>query len=534
MHSTNGHEARADKKKVAVIGGGPAGLVTAKYLVEAGLDPIVLERSDDLGGQWNPTNPASGIWPGMRTNTSRTTTAFSDFPPPSSYPMFPRAEQINQYLHAFADHFGVASRVRTRATVTGVGRAGHRWRVTWCDGGGATVVDNVDDFDHVVVASGRFTRPRMPAVPGLATIDDRVRVLHSGEYRSRDEFRGQRVLVLGNSISGLEIAAELAADDSIEVVSSARKPRYILQKVVRGVPSDWQWFTPFAGLLGRALPPDALGAGLREQVLAVAGDPASFGGLVPGDDILAAGLSQSQHYLAHVTEGRITARPGVRAINGTTVTFTDGTTTEVEAVICATGYELDLPYLDDEIREVAGVDDEHVELYQRTFHPDLPGLGFVGQYVLVGPYFPVLELQARWLAHVWSGRLALPSVDDMRAGVAEFAALKSIVPTDIHHALAGSLAAEIGVAPDVAARPELTRSLIFGPPVPARYLLDGPGASGAGEALYRDALAAFGPVIAEPLSEAQLAGLEMVAELLGDDQLRAAAEILRREQLVAV
>ena len=388
--------------------------------------------------------------------------------------------------------------------------------------------------DHVVVASGRFTKPRLPVVPGLDTIDDRVRVLHSADYRCRDEFRGQRVLVLGNSISGLEIAAELAADDSIEVVSSARKPRYILQKVVRGVPSDWQWFTPFAGLLGRALPPQALGAGLREQVLAVAGDPASFGGLVPGDDILAAGLSQSQHYLAHVTEGRITVRPGAQAINGTTVTFTDGTTAEVDAVICATGYELDLPYLDDEIRAVAGADDEHVELYQRTFHPDLPGLGFVGQYVLVGPYFPILELQARWLAHVWSGRQALPSVDDMRAGVAEFAALKSIVPTDIHHALAGSLAAEIGVSPDVAARPELTRSLIFGPPVPARYLLDGPGASTAGETLYREALAAFGPVTAEPLSEQQLAGLEMVAEVLDDDGLRAAARTLRQDQLVAV
>ena len=43
-------------------------------------------------------------------------------------------------------------------------------------------------------------------------------------------------------------------------------------------------------------------------------------------------------------------------------------------IVCATGYDVDIPYLSD----LVGPD---LPLYQRTFHPDLPGLGVIGQYL---------------------------------------------------------------------------------------------------------------------------------------------------------
>ncbi|MGS0685116.1 FAD-dependent oxidoreductase [Nakamurella sp. GG22] len=66
--------------RVAVIGAGPGGLVSAKHAIEAGFEVSVFEASDQLGGQWNTAAAHSGIWPGMRTNTSRAMTAFSDYP----------------------------------------------------------------------------------------------------------------------------------------------------------------------------------------------------------------------------------------------------------------------------------------------------------------------------------------------------------------------------------------------------------------------------------------------------------------------
>jgi cation diffusion facilitator CzcD-associated flavoprotein CzcO len=85
----------------------------------------------------------------MHTNTSRAMTAFSDFPAPADHPLHPAAEQIHAYLEAYARAFGVVERIRFDTAVEHV-RSG--WTV---DG---------EPFDAVVVASGRFRKPRMPRV----------------------------------------------------------------------------------------------------------------------------------------------------------------------------------------------------------------------------------------------------------------------------------------------------------------------------------------------------------------------------------
>jgi cation diffusion facilitator CzcD-associated flavoprotein CzcO len=515
---------------VAVIGAGPAGLTAAKHLLEHGLQPVVLEASDDLGGQWHRTAEHSGIWEGMRTNTSKTMTAFSDFPPPESLPMFPRSEEVHDYLRAYASHFGVGEHVRTLARVTGVRRDGDRWTVRWTEGGAATPREGA--FGAVVVASGRFSKPSHPDVPGLSSFAGRL--MHAFDYRTRDELRGQRVLVYGNSISGLEIASELALDSSIGVALACRRPRFVLQKVAAGVPADWQWFTRFAALLGRVLPPEALGAGLREQLLAVAGDPACYGAPAPHEDILSTGLSQAQHYLALVAEGRIAPRCEIAGVSGDVVEFADGSREAFDAILCATGYDLDLGYLDEGVRSVLGVDGPYVEVHQRTLHPDLPGLGVLGQFVLQGPYFPVLELQARWLAGVWSGAIEAPSDERMRAGIEAYRQMRPMVRFDLYHVLVTALAEEVGVAPDLTARPGLTAALLFGPLAPAQFRLDGPGALPEAEELLVRAISDFGAAVPGGASGEQLAGLQAVAEALGSPELLRAAAIVAGDEVAAV
>jgi len=520
-------------ERVAVVGGGPAGLTTAKHLLEHGAEPVVLEAADDVGGQWHHTAAHSGVWEGMRTNTSKTMTAFSDLPADDALPLFPRAEDIGAYLRAYAERFGVRERVRTSTRVAGVARSGAGWSVRTRDeltGGEAT-----ERFDRVVVASGRFSRPRYPEIPGLGAFAAAGRVLHAFDYRTRDEFRGQRVLVYGNSISGLEIASDLAMDSSIAVTSACRRPRFVLQKLVRGVPADWQWFTRFAALLGQVLPPEARAAGLREQLLAVAGDPSAVGGLEPDPDLLASGISQCQHYLALVAEGRIAVRPAIAAVRAGGAEFADGTSGPFDAIVCATGYDLDLGYLAADVRAVLGADDTHLDLYARTLHPDLPGLAFVGQYVAHGPYFPLLELQARLLAALWDGTIDGPDEAQMRAGVEAHRQTRPMLAFEPHHALAGLFASELGVLPSLTRRPELTAALLFGPLVPAGYRLDGPGALPGAEALVRRALAqapAGAAAASDPAPE-QLDALAMMAEALGDAELREAAALLA-ERPVAV
>jgi dimethylaniline monooxygenase (N-oxide forming) len=445
---------------VAVIGAGPSGLVAAKHALEAGFDTAVFEASDDLGGQWHATARHSGIWPGMRTNTSRAMTAFSDAPAPDDHPLHPAAEQIHAYLRAYADRFGISERIRLR---TPVARLAPGWNV---DG---------EHFDAVVIASGRFRKPRLPA--GLDAFAGEL--IHSFEYPGAEPFRDRRTLVYGNGISGLEIASDLAA--VAPVVSACRKPRYVIQKVVDGVSSDWQWFTAFGALERRHMDSAELSRTLRERVVRVAGNPAAFGAPEPGADILVAGLALCQDYLAHVAAGRITCRPAIAAVSGREITFTDGSREQVEAIVCATGYDLDIPYLDPRLSAVLG---PGLALYERTLHPDIPGFGVVGQFFAQGPYFPLLELQARWIVALWAGDVAPPDREAMRR------ALTEPPPVDPHNVLAAALADELGVAPDLLARPELTEALIFGPLLPPRYRLDGPGARPDAPERFAEQLAA--------------------------------------------
>ena len=473
--------------RVAVIGAGPGGLTAAKYAIEAGFDVSVFEASNDLGGQWNTAAAHSGIWPGMRTNTSRTMTEFSDYPAPDTHDLHPRAEQIEAYLRSYADAFGVTDRIRFGTEVTSVHPA---WLV---DG---------ESFDGVVVASGRFRRPVLP--PGLT--DFRGEVLHAFDYPGREHFADRRVLVYGNGVSGHEIASDIAA--VAPVIHAYRKPRYVLQKNVGGVPSDWQWYTHAGALRRAAMLPDDYGRMLRERILRVAGNPADFGAPEPDPDVLVAGHSLCQDYLAQVRAGAISCRPEIDKVSGTRVWFTDGESEDVDVIVCATGYQLDIPYLDAEVWSVLGPD---LRLYRRTMHPDLPGLGFVGQFALQGPYFPLLELQARLITGVWSGALPQPDEQVARAEIA-----MSPPATDSHNVLALLLSDAAGVTPDFQAHPDLAEALLFGPMLPSRYRLDGPGALEDAAALFTTQLAASVRASIEPDDVAALEELGQAVSTAAD------------------
>ena len=475
----------SDGSRVAVVGAGPAGLVAAKHALEAGLDVTVFEAQDDLGGQWNAASPISGVWPGMRTNTSRWMTAFSDLAVPSDHELHPDAEQIHAYLRAYANAFGVTEHIEFGRRVQSV-RPG--WTV---DG---------ERFDAVVVASGRFHAPRMPA--GLAGFTGEL--LHAYDYPGAAPFGRGRPLVYGNGVSGHEIASDIAEGN--EVVSAYRKPRYVLQKVSGGVSSDWQWYTHVGALRRRVLPGDEFGRMLRDRVVRVAGNPADFGAPAPDEDILRAGHSLCQDYLAQVQGARIVCRPAIESVSGGTVTFGDGSNAVVDAIVCATGYDLDIPYLDDRVWARTGRD---LRLHLRTFHPDLPGLGVIGQFATSGPYFPLLELQARWIVNVWAGLIEPPGEADMRASVAD-----APPPLDSHDALALALSEASGVAPDLDARPELVDPLLFGPMLPPRYRLDGPGAMPKADELLVDQMATSPRAPIEPDDRASLPrlGLPRVAD----------------------
>jgi len=57
------------RRKIAVVGAGISGLVTAKCLLDEGQDPVVFEQAAQTGGVWGEVGEASLLYPTLRTNT---------------------------------------------------------------------------------------------------------------------------------------------------------------------------------------------------------------------------------------------------------------------------------------------------------------------------------------------------------------------------------------------------------------------------------------------------------------------------------
>lgn len=196
--------------------------------------------------------------------------------------------------------------------------------------------------------------------------------------------------------------------------------------------------------------------------------------------------------------------------------FADGSEEEADAMIFGTGYELDLPFLSSEMRRKLDVDARHMDLYKFTFHPELAGLAFAGMFDLTGPNFTVLELQARWVAYVWSGNRPGPSGEEMKAGIAAYRARRGSPQQTPMQCAALMFARAAGVETELERWPELARALLFGPLTPVSFRMSGHDSlPEAPRRVAQDALA-FGAVPTSTFTPEQRTQLQRLAAARGD------------------
>jgi dimethylaniline monooxygenase (N-oxide forming) len=384
---------------VAIVGAGPGGLVAARYLKQEGFAPTIFDQNERLGGQWAGTAGTSGVWPAMRTNTSRIMTSFSDLSYPPGTAVYPTNQEVHGYLERYAAKFDLTRALRLSARVEEIAQ----------NKSGKDGVEREEIFSNVVVASGRYNKPVVPLIPGLKDFSGKGGVSHTFDYKHPEKYRDLRVLVGGCAISALEIASDLAMLGAEKVISCNHRQRYIVLKLLAGVPTDHRAFTRFGALAMESFPIEATAQSFKEFILSHCGSPEDYGAPKPHDNVFEAGIAMSQYFLPLVAEGRIVIKPWIQEVTGQDVRFVDGSVEIVDAIVFGTGFEFNLPFLSKEIRDRLDLNHHHADLFQFTFHPDLPGLAFLGMMELQGPYFPVLELQARWIAYSWAGHLpAIP------------------------------------------------------------------------------------------------------------------------------
>mmetsp|Transcript_17341 Transcript_17341/g.29410 ORF Transcript_17341/g.29410 Transcript_17341/m.29410 type:complete len:468 (-) Transcript_17341:882-2285(-) len=232
--------------KVAVIGGGAAGLAAARVLSRNGIKPRLFEKEDNIGGVWrhvsgSKTHP---MYRGLRTNLPRELMAFRERPwekdPGKSYVTH---REVCVYLQKYRDEFELDQFIVYRSLVTQLRVVeGSRSQLSTQDEELPLIelewkIDEekyAETFDAVCVANGHYAVPSIPVLPGIEHFKGRT--LHSIEYDDPEEFRGQTVLCIGGRASGADLAREISEVADQVYLSSATEDKVDTHKNVTLVP----------------------------------------------------------------------------------------------------------------------------------------------------------------------------------------------------------------------------------------------------------------------------------------------------------
>ena len=294
-------------------------------------------------------------------------------------------------------HFAIVPFIRFATTVVSVTPApGGGWDVLREPGG-------MRRYAQVIVANGHLWDPKLPEFPGSFTGSQ----THSHHYRVADPYEDRTVLVVGIGNSAVDIAVDLARR-ARRVLLSTRRSAWIMPKYIMGVPTD-RWL----GVMVRRLKmPVAAARGLVRHLARLAiGNQERFGVPRPAHPVWREHATLSQELLPYIGHGWISVKPNVQHLDAKEVAFVDGTRETVDAIIYATGYRTSFPFLDPAIFQVE--EGRPPALYRRIVSVDHPGLFFAGLVQPIGPTIALVEVQARWIAGVLAGRIALPDRDTM-------------------------------------------------------------------------------------------------------------------------
>ncbi|KAM0274385.1 hypothetical protein ACHAQH_007887 [Verticillium albo-atrum] len=232
--------------RVAVIGAGASGLTAAKYLLaEKKFSEVrIFDQRDTVGGIWTysplsvvdndftipRTSPSqrpdtviraddsaspqfvSPVYDFLETNIPHSLMNYTDLEFVQGSSLFPEHAVVKQYLEAYGRELTPHMSLSTQ--VLGVSKSENDDRPIW-------EVETLDlktnktersKFDAVMVASGHYNDPFIPDIKGLAEYNAAHpgAISHSKFYRNQLQYEGKKVVIVGNSASGIDLSAQIA------------------------------------------------------------------------------------------------------------------------------------------------------------------------------------------------------------------------------------------------------------------------------------------------------------------------------------
>ncbi len=206
----------SSRPRVAIIGAGFGGIVAAIKLQRAGIDFVIFERSEGVGGTWWDNR-----YPGAETDAASHLYAYS-FAPYDWSRTHVRQAEIQGYLEHVVESFGLLPHIRFKETVTEV-----HWQDDTSDYVVTTEAGESQRFRFVVSAVGLFAAPKLPVWPGLEDFEGEV--VHTAAWDEAIDVRGKRVAVVGTGSSAVQVVPTVAPEAE-KVTVFQRQPGWVLPK----------------------------------------------------------------------------------------------------------------------------------------------------------------------------------------------------------------------------------------------------------------------------------------------------------------
>ena len=160
----------------------------------------------------------------LETNIPHSLMRYSDAPSLQDHQLFPAREIVVQYLEEYAKD--VQDMVHFQTQVVDIHLKHGTPQDVWTLETKTLTSNEVsrEEYDAVVVANGHYTVPKLPDIQGIQEWDkaNPGAIAHSKFYRTPAQYANKKVLVVGNSASGVDIANQIGTVARHPVLNSTR------------------------------------------------------------------------------------------------------------------------------------------------------------------------------------------------------------------------------------------------------------------------------------------------------------------------
>lgn len=215
--------ARPVRTRALIIGTGFSGLGMAIALQRQGVDFLILEKADEIGGTWRDNS-----YPGCACDIPSHLYSFSFEPKPDWKHLFSYQDEIWDYLRGVTDKYGLRRYIEFNSLVD---------RAHWDDEEYRWHVFTVDGREYVtqflISGAGALHIPSIPDIEGRDEF--RGAAFHSAEWDHSVDLTGKRVAVIGTGASAIQIVPEIVGDVA-ELQLYQRTPAWVVPRTNEEIP----------------------------------------------------------------------------------------------------------------------------------------------------------------------------------------------------------------------------------------------------------------------------------------------------------